>query len=62
MIKPGDKFELYADNCASGSMYWQPTSSQTPYGAFSIGLGQKCGWAIIDRKSGGVITSGSLII
>lgn len=62
-ISPGDKFMLYADNnYKSKTLMWQPTSSNSTYGAFTATVGTRYGWAILDRRSKGTIATGELII
>jgi len=63
MISTGDRFMLYADNCAI-----DPTGSKiswTPYGAskgLSVYLNEKILYVIVDRASGRAIASGEIIV
>jgi FlaG/FlaF family flagellin (archaellin) len=63
MIKSGDRFMLYADNC--GIDIDRSKISWKPYGAtnkFSIYLNDKVKYKIVDRASGRMITSGEILV
>lgn len=65
IIKTGDKFMVYADNCALGDQYGGPQISWKPEGApggFGAYLNTKLEYKLVDKKSEKTIQQGSFVL